>query len=254
MPPGSPHSARMTELPAPAPSLFRLFSRMGGWIVLLSGVVLLVLTLISQLAFHLANRFEEEGRMATATVRERYTTTSTDSDGDTTTSHWLGFDFVTDRKEEISLTETVGTSLYRAMQVGDSFELRYLASAPETVETTPGSNRTATRVTQMIALGVGALWLIGLWVVGGWAVAAVRARRHGARIKARVTSVERSNVRVNNRPRYRLTWEDAQGRTGKSLLRKREDLSGYRPGDTIEVFQGIKHSWWVGDVGERPGG
>lgn len=242
----------MTEIPTPAPSLFRLFNRMGGWIVLLIGVFLVSISLISQLSFNMANRFEAEGRGATATVRERYTTTSTDSDGDTTTSYWLRFDFVTERKEEISLTETVGTSLYRNVQIGEDFELLYLASDPETVETTPGSNRTVTRVTQGIALVFGVIWLIGLWITGGWAVAAVRARRYGARVEAMVTSVERSNVRVNNRYRYRLKWEDAQGRTGKSLLRKREDLSGYRPGDTIEVFQGIKHSWWVGDVGEAP--
>ena len=242
----------MTEIPVPPPSLFRLFNRMGGWIVLLIGVFLLVLTLISQLAFNIAARFEEEGRAATATVRERYTTTGRDSDGNTTTSYWLSFDFVTQRKEEISLTETVGSSLYNRVQVGDSFDLLYLASEPTKVETTPGSNRTATRVTRIIALVLGLIWLLGLWKVGNWAVGAVRARRYGTRVSAKVLEIERSAVRVNSQPRYRLVWRETGGRRGKSLLRKKGDLSGLAPGDEIEVFQGIKHSWWIGDVGEAP--
>ena len=221
--------------------------------VIIAGVALLLFTLISHLALQTAKRFEAEGIPAKAEVSEKYITTSTDSDGDTTTHYWLTFTFITAGKEEITLNETVGTSLYRRVEPGETFELHYLESEPERVETSPGSNRSASGFTQVAALIFGALWLFGLWKVGGWAVAAVRARRYGRREVAKVVEIARTGVTINNRPRYRLVWRDAQGREGKSLLRKSEDLSGLGRDDEIDIYQGVKLSWWVGDVGEREG-
>lgn len=241
----------MKDQTIPPASLFRLFNRMGGWIVIVLGVMLVLITLVSQLALNTAQRFEAEGVAATATVEEKYTTTSTDSDGDTTTSYWLTFRFVTADKREMTLTETVGTSLYRQVSPGDTFELLYLRSDPERVETSPGSNRAASLYTQISALVFGLLWLVGLWRVGSWAVAAVRARKYGARETVRLTGIERSGVRINNRPRYRLTWKDSQGRAGKSLLQPKDRIRDLSGGDRIDIYRGLKTGWWVGDVGER---
>ena len=243
----------MIDIPDPPPSLFRLFIRMGGWLVLIAGAFLLLLTLISHLALQTAKRFEREGIMATAQVSEKYTTTSTDSDGDKTISYWLTFTYITAGKDEITLTETVSTALYRSVEPGRSFDLLYLESEPDRVETSPGSNRSASRFTQIAALAFGSLWLFGLWKVGGWAVAAVRARRYGRREMATVTDIARTGVKINNRPRYRVVWTDGQGKEGKSLLHKSGDLSGLRGGDEIVIYQGVKLSWWAGDVGERDG-
>ena len=75
----------------------------------------------------------------------------------------------------------------------------------------------------------------------------------GARETARVTGTKRTNYRVNNRYRYRLTWEEQSGRHGESLAYKEHHLTPYQPGQEITVYQGIKRAWWSGDVGERPG-
>ncbi len=233
-------------------SFFRLFWKMGGWIVIILTVLMLIATLISQLSLNLAKRFETEGREATAVVVEKYFTESTDSDGDRTVTYWLGLEFTTQVGEAISVKRTAGSSEYNRAEVGGEFDLLYLESEPETTELTEGSHRTGAKVGQIIALVFGLIWLGLLWLIGGWAVAAVRARRFGVREEATVTEVRRMRVRVNNRPRYRLIWTDSRGREGKSLMRKGRDLDGYRAGDTVEIYQGVKRAWWVGDVGERP--
>ncbi|WP_371228678.1 DUF3592 domain-containing protein [Roseovarius sp. 2305UL8-3] len=240
------------EIPRYPVPIWRLFLKMGGWIVLISGAILLLFTLISHLALQTAKQFEREGRMASAMVTEKYTTESRDSDGDRTTTYWLTFDFVTERREEVTVTESVGTSAYRRAEVGQPFELLYLASNPQKIEATPGSNRRGSRVFQIMALVLGLIWLVGLWKVGGWSVSAVRARRFGTRETAKVKEVRRTAVRINNRPRYRLIWRDSKGREGASLLRKGADLESFGKGDPIEIYMGLKTSWWVGDIGERP--
>jgi len=232
--------------------IWRLFLKMGGWWVIGAGGLLLFVTFLSSSSLSLAQRFEAEGRAAQATVSARYTTESRDSDGDVTTIRWLTLDYVTDARDEITISKTVGTSLYRRVAVGDTLPLLYLRSAPHTVELDPGSNRRTSRGTQIVALILGLGWLYSLWLVGGWAVGAVRARRFGARQQVKVTEIMRTTIRVNNRPRYRVVWRDQQGITGKSLLQRPERVQGVRPGDQIEIYKGLKRAWWVGDIGERP--
>lgn len=219
--------------------------------MLITGVLLLIFTVFSQLALKTAQRFEAEGQAASAQVSERYTTIKTDADGDQSTSYWLTFTYVTSDKQEITLTQTVGTSLYRRVQPGGSFDLLYLASDPHRVETNPGSNRSSSKVAQSVALVFGVIWLVSLWKIGGWAVAAVRARRYGTREKVKVTRIHRTRFKINKKPRYRLNWEDSAGREGASLLHMDIELSGLNAGDMIDIYQGVKQSWWIGDVGER---
>lgn len=219
--------------------------------MLITGVLLLIFSVFSQLALKTAQRFEAEGQAASAQVSERYTTIKTDADGDQSTSYWLTFTYVTSDKQEITLTQTVGTSLYRRVQPGDSFDLLYLASDPHRVETNPGSNRSSSKVAQSVALVFGLIWLVSLWKIGGWAVAAVRARRYGTREKVKVTRIHRTRFKINKKPRYRLNWEDSAGREGASLLHMDIELSGLNAGDMIDIYQGVKQSWWIGDVGER---
>lgn len=243
----------MTDPQIPPVSLFRLFSRMGGWIVIIFGVVLLFFTAISQLSLSDAKRFEAEGQTATATVSEKYTTTSRDSDGDVDTDYWLSFSYVTSDRQEIDKTTTVGTKLYRSVEVGGTFDLLYLPSQPDRVETRPGSNRTMSRFTQGFALAFGLVWLVGLWVVGRWAVAGARARKYGTRHRVQVQEVRRTNVKINNRPRYRLIWQEPGGGQGRSLLQRHTAVRDFKPGDQIDIYQGLKSGWWIGDVGERDG-
>lgn len=241
------------EIPQGPVPLRTLFLKMGGWFVLIGLLLLLIFSIASHFTFETAKRFEREGRLATATVTERYSTEGRDSDGNRTTTYWLTFDYTTEAGEEISLNRSVNSAAYRSTDVGEPFELLYLESEPRRTEVDRGSNRSAARVMQIVALVMGLVWLWGLWLVGGWAVSAVRARRYGTEEQAEVTDVRRTNVRVNNKYRYRLIWTDSQGREGKSLMHKPEHLTRFQRGQIIKIYHGIKYSWWVGDVGERDG-
>lgn len=226
---------------------------MGGWVVVISGVLLLVLSVMGHAYYQAANRFEADGRPATAIVQDRYTTQSRNSDGDSVTKRWLVLEFTTRRGQAISIRRTVSTREFGRALKGEPFDLVYLEGRPDRVELTPGQNRLAARVQQWIALVLGVVWLGSLRVVGGWAVAAVRARRFGARCVALVTDIRRTNIRINKDLRYRLVWQDETGRHGTSLLHRDSELAHLKPGDRIEVYQGLRRGWWVGDVGHRAG-
>lgn len=233
-------------------SLLRLFLKMGGWFVVVAGVSILLFTLFSHLSLQTARQFEREGLHTQAIVTKKYDTENRDADGDRTMTYWLTLEYVTESGEEITLNRSVRLSTYRSAQIGAPLDLLYLRSAPTTTEVTPGSNLSTSRVAQGIALVMGLVWLAALWIVGGWAVSAVRARRYGARETASVTQVRKTNVKINRGARYRLVWTDAQGREGTSLLHQHANLAGFQAGDQIDIYQGVKHAWWVGDIGERP--
>lgn len=237
----------------PPVSLFRLFWRMGGWVVLLFGAVFLIVTAIGYVSFQSAERFAREGLPATAVVTEKYLEESRDSDGDRVIEYFVTFEFETQAGRALSLTELVSYDEYSRGETGGSFDLLYLRSDPTRVELTRGSNARAANGLQIAALGVGLIWLAGLWWIGRWAVEAGRARAYGTRQVAHVTEVRTSNVKVNNRYRYRLVWKDAAGREGTSLLYKSTALDGYGNGDPIVIYQGLKRSWWAGDIGDRAG-
>ena len=232
-------------------SMWRLFLKMGGWFVVGLGVPLLVMALIGQMMFVTAKRFEAEGRHTLALVTEKYITESTDSDGDKTITRWLDLEFTTQAGERIAMSKSVDKAEYHRAIEGEEIDLWYLESAPQKVEITRGSNARGARILQIVMMVLGAIWLGLFWVVGRWVVEAVRARRYGTFETAEVTEVFRTSVRVNNRPRYRLTWRDGQGREGKSLLHKAEELEGFGPGTPVRIYQGLKRSWWAGDIGDR---
>lgn len=242
----------MSDAALPPVPIWRLFLKMGGWFGLGIGATLLVLTLIGQMFFNTARRFDTEGRPAVAVVVEKYITESTDSDGDRTITRWLDVEFTTEAGEAIATSESVGTTAYRDARKGGEIGLWYLETAPERVEITRGSNAQSARIVQIVLLAAGALWLGLVWVVGRWAVEALRARRYGACEAAEVTEVFRTSVKINNSPRYRLKWRDGAGRAGQSLLRRAEDLEGFPPGSRIRIYQGLKRAWWAGDIGDRP--
>ncbi len=236
---------------APVP-FWRLFMRMGGWISLIFLVPFLVLTLISVQTLAIANRFDTEGRETTAVVTDKYYRESRDGDGDVSTSYYVVLEFRTRRGREMEVHRSLGLTEYNRLPEGQSLPIWYLESEPDRIEITRGQYRSGSAIAQCIGLAVGLIFLGVFWYTGRNAVAAVRARRHGVREPARVTGIEPSNVRVNNQRLYRVHWQEQSGRTGKSMVFRREVLSLLRPGDTITVYQGLKRAWWEGDVGPRP--
>ncbi len=225
---------------------------MGGWLALVFGASLLLLTVISNSSLGLAQRFDNEGREASAQVLDRYERVTTDSDGDRKVTYYLELRFETRQGEQITVTRSVGSSVYNRTTVGEVHRIWYLESEPDRIEVSRGENRSTATITRWVALIFGLLTLGALWIPGRKAVAAVRARRYGARETAVVTGLTRTSYRVNNRYRYRLTWREDSGRVGQSLAYREDELSAF-PADTkITVYQGLKRAWWSGDVGERP--
>lgn len=238
------------DAPLPPVSMLRLFLKMGGWFVVISGVVLVLLTVVAQLFFSTAKRFETEGRPAVAVVVGKEVTESTDSDGDRTVTYWLTLEYAAGG-EVIRNRTTVNSGEYRRAGEGEELEIWYLESDPRRVEVTKGENAGSARVFQVMSLLFGVIWLGLFWLVGRWVVEAVRARRYGTCEWAEVTEVYRTAITVNNRPRYRVKWRDGQGRAGKSLLRKRRDVEEVRPGGKVRIYQGLKRAWWAADIGDR---
>ncbi len=232
-------------------SFFRLFTKMGGWLVIVLGAVCLLLSLISQSNLGLAQRFEAEGRDAIAIVTERFAEQPKGEEDRNRITYFLGLKFTTREGQEIAVVQKVGRPEYEKQAEGSELRLRYLASQPELVELVPGQYRSSSSMLQVMALLTGLAFLAGLFVVGGWAVSAVRARRYGRRETAMVQEVRYTGLKLNNRRRLRLIWRDARGREGASILRREAELREFKPGDQIEIYQGVKRSWWVGDVGER---
>lgn len=235
----------------PPRTAFSLFMRMGGWLPMLFAVPVVIVSLIGQYNFSTAQRFEEEGRTAVAVVEDKYVREGRDSDGNRTYTYYLVVDFLTQRREEVNVSKTVGRGFYREQAVGDEIEIRYLESQPETVELREGNYARGATALRWVALVLGVIVLGMLWVTGRWTVEALRARKYGAVEMAEVVEVVKTNVRVNNRARFRIVWKDAQGREGKSMLRKAADVEGWHGRDPIRIYQGLKRSWWARDIGDR---
>jgi len=185
-------------IPAYPVPLFRLFWKMGGWVVMITGVLLVVFTLISHFNLKTAKRFEAEGRSAVAVILNKEKTTQREPDGDTKINYWLTLEFVTGLGEDVTVRRSIGKSRYRSVQEGDAQTVFYLASEPDRIELSQGSHQKGARITQWIALFAGLIWLAALWMTGGWAVSAVRARRFGNREQALVQEVMQTGLKINN--------------------------------------------------------
>ncbi|MEM9498823.1 MAG: DUF3592 domain-containing protein [Pseudomonadota bacterium] len=235
--------------PDPPPDAKQLFLRMGGWFVIGLGLLVLVVTLLSQSRASLARQFELESRTAEARVTNRYIR---QQDGGTDqVSFIVAIRFSTAEGKQVRLERGVPEETYRALRPGATLDVRYLPDDPDTVEVTDGAYRSGAVMLQRLALGGGVVWLVMLWRVGSWAVGAVRAREHGALEAVEVVRVQRTTWRLNRQRLFRLVWRDAQGTEGHSLLNWRRRVAPYRPGTTTHVYRGSRDMWWVGDVGER---
>lgn len=240
----------LSDRSAPVPFL-RLFLRMGGWVPLIFAGLLLLFTAISSAELRTAQLFDQEGIEAAGQITDKYTRETRDSDGNKRTTYYVTVEFKTRAGALVSVSPSVSRNAYSETTVGHPIGLWYLQSRPDKIELERGSHRQAYRITYFVAGGLGLAMLGSLWYFGRHTVAAVRARRYGARENAVVTGIEKTNYRVNKKHRYRLIWREASGRVGQSLPHRESALEAYAPGQTITVYQGLKKAFWVGDVGER---
>lgn len=240
----------MTALDPP-PDIKALFLRMGGWWVITLGIVVLVLTLLSESRAALARKFELESTTVEARVLNRYIR---QQDGGTDqVSFIVALDFTTADDERIVLERGVPEENFQQMVPGTRVDVRYLPDTPRRVEVIEGAYGRGAVALQRVALVGGLLWLFLLWRVGAWSVSAVRAREAGPREAVEVLRIQRTPYRVRRQRYFRLVWRDGQGAEGESLLNWRKVVASHRPGTTTHVYRDGRTTWWVGDIGERAG-
>lgn len=228
---------------------FSLFLRLGGWVSLIFGVVLVVLTLFSASALYLADRMDRDGRFARAAVVDKRVVIGVDSDGDETRSYFVTFAYKTSDGGRTA-EANVKRAFYDAAAPGDEQLIRYLRDDPGRIEHEIGQYRASGNVLRNIGLLMGVIGLAALWVFGQRANRAVKVRRDGEKRMAAVTGIRETNVKVNSRRQGRLMWREEDGRTGESLMHDIGELSRlYKGGDRIVVFRLGRHAYWEGDVG-----
>lgn len=224
---------------------FSLFLRLGGWSALLAAALLLLATLFSALSLRVADRLDAAAGYATATVTSKGARREAGS-----SETWrVGFTYKTEaggRSTEVA----VPREFFDSVRIGSEVPVRYLRADPGRIEMEPPLERTAGYVLMAAALAIGLAGLWALWRFGNEANAAILARRDGERRMARVTGIADANVVVNNRMQARLEWRENDGRTGRSLMRDRDELERlYKPGDPIVVYRRDTDAFWEGDVG-----
>ena len=234
-------------------SVYRLFLRMGGWLVILLGVACLLLSLLSALDADLAERFEGEGRQVAATVSHKRHIHTRNPDGSLSTAYWVTLRYRTSDGEQLMLERLVSAEESERALEGAKVYLLYLPDDPQRVELSANWFQSAAEIKKSLALSVGVLWLLLLWIIGKRSVDAIRAREFGTREPAIVTAIRKSAILLPGYPDTRVFWQDFKGEGGHSLLYHGYQLSRLDPGKQIEIFRSPQGCWWIGDVGDRAG-
>lgn len=213
----------------------RMFLRLWGWASAFPLIFALAFGLIAMFEGRKAERLEADGVMAEATITGKRIDVSHDSDGDKKTHYMLEFRFLAEARP-LADEEEVGRSFYHANAIGDRVPVRYWRPDPSVFELEPGSTATTilwTKIVSIVALVIAGLWAERCWRKAG---RMIRLRDRGTRRRAEVLRIERTSVRVNNRPRYRLAWEDEEGVRGRSLMGPHERFGAWPEGTEITVY------------------
>lgn len=213
----------------------RMFLRLWGWMAAFPLVFAVAFGLIAMHEGRKAERLERDGAVAQATITGKRIDVSYDSDGDKDTDYVMELRFRADGRD-LADEEEVSRGFYHAHHIGDRLSVRYWRPDPAVFELEPGS--TDRKILWTKIGSIVALVIAGFWGERCWRKASrmVRLGDHGARRRATVLAVERTNVRVNNRPRYRLTWEDDEGFRGRSLMGPHERFDDWPEGGEITVY------------------
>jgi len=229
---------------------FNLFIRMGGWVALVLGAVLVVLTLISATQEGIADRLDRDGKFSRALVMDKRFTISTDDEGGESYTYYTTFRFKTSVGGGQELERTVHGNFYENTKIGDEHTIRYLRSDPTVFEYELDLYRNNSNIVRWIGLFFGVGGLLTLWFFGLKTNVALIARRDGEKRFAQVTGIAETNVEINEKAQARLVWREEDGQVGESFMRDRMELSRlYKLGDKIVVFRLGEKAFWEGDVG-----
>ncbi len=225
---------------------FNLFLRLGGWVCLLAGAGLLVLTFVSAIALRVADRIDAKAGYAVATITGK----SVLGDRENPEARMVTFTYKTPLRGGQTAETKVDADFFARVTVGSEYPIRYLKDDPSRVEMEPVQSRRAGAVLRWIAFALGLLGLYALWRFGSQTNAAILARRDGEKRLAKVVAVNPTGVEINGRPQGRILWREDDGQAGESLMRDLGRLKQhYDPGDSIVVFRRGKDAVWEGDVG-----
>ena len=227
----------------------RLLWRMGALWALFPVVFAVTFGTIGVLSLQEARLLDRHGIDGMAIIEDKFTRTRRDSEGRTTTDHYLAYTFTPEGSLPLSAQDTVGRNLYMQVRVGDDVPIRYVPHRPEVHEIDPGS----AKVLGWIFGGIGGLAALISVGVAVWMwqrkQSVLRAARQGEVRQARVTGLRRTNVTKNNHPMYVLQWVDAAGDGGVSRMRAQGDFADHPEGSVIVVYVDPKtgRSWWEED-------
>lgn len=229
-------------------SWVRLFSRHFIWVPAVPLAIALVLVLFARNQFDTAGRLALHGTEGVAVVTEREIRTTRDREGRTSTEYRLHYRFQPLSGPEITARRTVRRTTYEAVQTGSEIAVQYIAHDPAVHEIEPGAAHRTGMVLSLIALPLGLTGLgLALWT-GRRKLSLFRAARHGEVRQARVTGHEPTNTKINGRPQYRLLWQDAAGKDGRSSMRRLDALPA--PGSVIVVYIDpvTQRGWWEAEL------
>lgn len=222
----------------------RLFTRHFIWLPVIPLLVTAVLGVFSWHQFRTAELLDIYGIEGIATVVDRDTRRTRDSEGRTRTEYRVLYRFQPTTGPETSTRRSVSRSTYEAMPPGTEVTVRYVEHDPGVNEIEPGN---AAWTGFLMALVAGAAGVVGLgltaWIVRRKA-SLFRAARYGEVRQARVTGHVETNTRVNGRRQYRLAWVDALGHDGQSGYFRYERLPPEGSVIVVYVDGRTGRGWW----------
>lgn len=183
-----------------------------------------------------------EGEVVARFIRE-----SRDSDGRIQESQILRFSYRPEGLiEPIIKEQSVSRRLYRATEVGGPVMVTYAGSQPDRASVDPRHERMGAMIFGAVGAAAAVIALgLGWWMLGR-KLGILRALRHGEMREARVTGFAPTEVKINGAPQVVLTWRDAAGDEGRSMMRPREAFAAWPEGSVIVVYIDpvTGQGWW----------
>lgn len=227
-------------------SFWRVFVRHHLWVPLIPLMVALVTGFIGLGLWNSAHQMAREGVEAVAQVTDRRIRTTTDSDGNRTTRYIVSYAFRPSSDQRVEAEDAVSRDFYDGLEVGGPVSVRFLPSDPARSQLQPAgvAGPVALLIVAVVAAGI---MVVLAWFFWGNKLSILRAARSGEVREARVTGSEATNVQVNGRTQYRVTWTDAAGQPGRSAMMDYQALP--RAGEVLRIYVDPRtgRGWWEND-------
>ena len=149
-------------------------------------------------------------------------------------------------------TASVGAEFYASLQAGGAIAVRYVRGNPDINEVEGGWSAFGGVLLLLFSLVFTAVAAVAIWTRVRTVLRGERLRDTGLARQATVTGQARTNITVNNRQLWRITWRDDSGAEGQSRGRALPDLPA--TGTVITIYAdpaAAVPAVWDGDFGTR---